>query len=200
MKALNLTLLFVLSAGTVAAQSPWSAAGVEVLSSRWRHLAAPNPTLDQDPLAVNERQANLQKGIIQAISANQARVKADQPPVQIPTVGTSSTTSVPRRTRPSASYSYEIRVRNTGTKTIRRLVWNYALSDPTDKSVRSRPYENKTKIRPGGIKSLFAKGGPPRGVVNVNQGSQLPADNSPEQVIIERVEYTDGSVWTRPPD
>jgi hypothetical protein len=27
---------------------------------------------------------------------------------------------------------------------------------------------------------------------------KLPADNSPEQVIIQRVEYTDGSVWTRP--
>jgi hypothetical protein len=101
---------------------------------------------------------------------------------------------------PWAWYSYEIRVKNTGTKTIRGLVWEYAFSDPAEKNVRSRQYESKIKIRPGGIKSLFAKGGPPRGVVNANQVSKMPANNSPEQVIIERVEYADGTVWTRSPD
>lgn len=155
MKVFNLMLLVVLLAGTVAAQASSSGPGVEVLKNKWR-LVERNLKLEQDPLIVNEQQANLQSAIKEALSENQARAKADQPLVRIPTVGTASR-SMP--IGPWAWYSYEIRVKNTGTKTIRGLVWEYAFSDPAEKNVRSRQYESKTKIRPGGIKSLFAKGG-----------------------------------------
>jgi hypothetical protein len=211
MKVVNSTLLLVLLAGAIAAQSPSTAPSsstgpsVIVLRSRWR-AASPSPALDRDPLEVNERQANLQQGIVKAINANQVRVKADQPPVQIPTVGTLPNTPPNVRShtltpgyRPSAAYTYEIRVRNTGTKTIRKLVWAYALTDPAVGNLRSHEYKSNTKIRPGRIKNLFADGGPPRGVVSVNQVSQSQPEGSADQVIIERVEYADGSVWTRPP-
>ncbi|MDX6446083.1 MAG: hypothetical protein QOH71_3157 [Blastocatellia bacterium] len=210
MKLLNSTLLLVLLAGATVAQFPKTAPSsstgpsVVVLRSRWR-AASPSPAFARDPLEVNERQANLQQGIIKAINANQVRVKADQPQVQIPRVGTlpntppsvRSNTLVPGHR--SAAYTYEIRVRNTGTKTIRKLVWAYSLSDPAVGNLRSREYKSKTNIRPGGIKNLFADGGPPRGVVSVNQASLGQPEGSPDQVIIERVEYADGSVWTRRP-
>ena len=194
MKIFNLMLLVALSAGSVIAQSSAGGPGVEVLKSQWRQVER-NLKLEQDPLLVIEQSANLQSAIKEALSANQARVKANQPLVPIPTRGSASS-SMP--TGSWGWYSYEIQVRNTGTKTIRRLTWEYTFFDPNQVNIRARQFHSKAKILPGMIKKLIVNAGPPRGIVNANQVSKMPADNSPQQVIIQRVEYADGSVWTRP--
>lgn len=196
--AFKVMLMVILLAGAVAAQSPSTAQpspGIEVLSSTW-HTVRYSPALDQDPLAIIDRQVNLQRAITDTLTANKDRVKANQPVLPIPTGASAPTAPYYGPRASSSAFSYEIRIRNTGTKTIRRLVWDYDLSNPTEKNLRSRRFEVKTTIRPGHSKNLRANGGPPRVVVNVKPAGTV---NPSDQVIIERVEYLDGSFWARPP-
>lgn len=203
MKAVNLMLLVVALASGVAAQDSTNtpgvlgAPGVEVIKSSWRRVER-NLLLEQDPLRVNTQQANLQSAQIAALRENAARANADppQPPVPIPTQGSAHGVML---NTPWVQYVYELKLRNTGAKTIRRLVWEYVLPHPDAlPQFRSRRYESKTTIRPGKTKNLVVRTtSPPLGVIDARQLSKNPQDQSPEQLVIRRIEYADGSVWVR---
>ncbi len=166
---------------------------MEVIKSKWQ-LVSNSFKVDQDPLLINEQQAALEKAIKETVRENQIRVNANQPQIPIPTRGT--TTSRPTTSRPSTWYRYEVKVRNTGAKTIRRLTWEYAQATNTP----SREFSSNAKIRPGATKNLVVKSSrPPTGVVDASQIGKAKADEAPEQVIILRVEYEDRAVWTRTP-
>lgn len=203
MKALTLIFLVLLLADGASAQdaintpSVLDTPGVEVIKNSWR-LAVRNPGLEQDPLLINEQQANLEKAQKEAIAENAALARANspQPPVRVPTQG-----SAPRvmPTGLWAEYIYEIKLRNTGTKTIRRLVWEYVLSDAgTRPKLRPRQFESNAKIRPGKTKNLVVRSASaPLGVINATQVGKKSQDESLEQLVIQRIEYDDGSVWVR---
>jgi hypothetical protein len=92
-------------------------------------------------------------------------------------------------------YMYKVRVENKGEKKIKAIAWEYVFLDPLDRSVISRhQFLSKVKINPGGKKEVSG--------LNVRRPMQVvraEAANIPpiEQVVIKRVEYSDGSVWAR---
>jgi hypothetical protein len=103
-----------------------------------------------------------------------------------------------RSTKPKASdgFAYKIKVQNPGAKTIEIVFWEYQFHDPADPSlVARRQFLCGVNIGAEKSKELegFSLSGP--GVVNVN----TLAKDSPfkEKVLINRIEYADGSIWQR---
>jgi hypothetical protein len=100
---------------------------------------------------------------------------------------------------PSARYVYRATVKNTGTKTIVALAWDYRFLDPdTGEEIGRRPFLQRIKIRPGKSGELIgASVHPPTRVINAAKAEKGQAKLS-EQVDINRIEYADESVWQRP--
>lgn len=93
-------------------------------------------------------------------------------------------------------FVYKIKVQNSGPKVIEIVFWEYQFNDPAEPSlVARRQFLCGVNIPSEKSKELegFSLSGP--GVVNVNT---LAKDSpSKEKVVINRVEYSDGSIWQR---
>jgi hypothetical protein len=93
-------------------------------------------------------------------------------------------------------FAYRIKVQNSGSKVIEIVFWEYQFQDPADPTIVSRRQflcgvniaANKSKDLEG-----FSLSGP-SDVVNV---STLANNAFKENVLINRVEYSDGSIWQR---
>ena len=87
-------------------------------------------------------------------------------------------------------------VKNASTKVVKSFSWEYQLSDKPDSldrqfycSIKAKPSESKDL-------ELFSPLAPSR-VVDASKAGQKPAKSSDAKVIINKIEYTDGSVWQR---
>lgn len=92
-------------------------------------------------------------------------------------------------------YMYKVMIENTGAKKIKAVGWEYVFLDPVNQSVISRhQFLSKVKIKPGekrAINGLSVK--QPTYVVRAEAADLAML----EQVVIKRVEYSDGSVWVQ---
>jgi hypothetical protein len=102
-----------------------------------------------------------------------------------------------RRTGITVLYVYEVKVRNNGAKGIRKLTWDYAFFEPgTETELGRRRFISKVNIGPGGTSTVTVRAAAaPTGIVDARQAGKKPQDMYSEQVVIQRVEYADGSVW-----
>jgi hypothetical protein len=78
-------------------------------------------------------------------------------------------------------------VRNSGTRTVKSVSWSYVFYDSArrEREVRRVRFQSKEKIAPGEMKFI----------------SEQVADPAPSafgDVVIERVEFADGSAWQAP--
>ena len=100
---------------------------------------------------------------------------------------------------PSTWFVYRVTLKNTGTKTIKAIHWDYLFFD----SEKSEPLGQHTfrqlaKIRPGKSVELTGRSAsPPTRVVNASKSDQPRAGLS-EEISIRVIEYEDGSTWQRP--
>ncbi|HEX3250638.1 MAG TPA: hypothetical protein VHS05_14505 [Pyrinomonadaceae bacterium] len=98
---------------------------------------------------------------------------------------------------PVDGFAYRIKVQNPTTKVIEALFWEYRFEDPaTPDQVSRRQFLCGVDIRGGKSKDLegFSRLGP-SDVVNVkslNSGTTFK-----ESILINRIEYSDGSLWQR---
>ena len=200
MKALNLVLLllvFPAVASAQAASDTEAAPGVAVLQHRWR-VEVRNPALDEDPMRANDEQRDLARVQKNTIRENAIRRRQGQetlpPPSRISPARPAGGTSF--------SYAYEVKVSNTGVKTIRELVWEYVLFDPdTQREVGRHRHTSEASIRPGKNKNLVGHSTqPPANVVDAMKPGEPLRDKYSERVVIQRIEYDDGSVWQRASD
>jgi hypothetical protein len=100
---------------------------------------------------------------------------------------------------PRDGYRYKVTVSNAGTKTVKLIDWDYVFLDPTTRQeVARRQFTSEEKVRPGKDKELevFILSPP---FLTINAGASRTGE-APfvEQVILMRVEYSDGTVWQRP--
>lgn len=94
-------------------------------------------------------------------------------------------------------FAYRIKVENAGARAIEIVFWEYQFQDPADASLIARRQflcgvniaANKSKELEG-----FSLSGP-SDVVNINTLANKSQNR--EQVLINRVEYSDGSIWQR---
>ena len=99
--------------------------------------------------------------------------------------------------KPMDGYAYRIKVENTIKKVVETVFWEYQFQDPANPElVARRQFLCGVDIQAGKTKELegFSLSGP-SDVVDVNtlnSGSALK-----ENVVINRIEYSDGAIWQR---
>ena len=106
-----------------------------------------------------------------------------------------------RNTKPKSSdgYAYKIKVQNPGPKAIEIVFWEYQFQDSADAALFARrQFLCGVNIAASKSKDLegFSLSGPSE-VVNVKTLANKSDNAFKERVIINRVEYADGSIWQR---
>ena len=106
-----------------------------------------------------------------------------------------------RASKPKAmdGFAYRIKVQNSGAKVVEIVFWEYQFQDPADPSLISkRQFLCGVNIAANKSKDLegFSLSGP-ADVVNVSTLADKSNDPFKENVLVNRVEYSDGSMWQR---
>jgi hypothetical protein len=101
--------------------------------------------------------------------------------------------------KPQKGFAYKVKLRNGGTKTIKRLFWEYQFSDPaTSQTISRRQFLCAVQMKPGAVKGLEVFSlSPPSNVVNVASLNGAAGDALSSKIVINRVDYADGSTWQR---
>lgn len=97
------------------------------------------------------------------------------------------------------TYVYKIKAKNNGLKTIKALYWEYQFLDPdTQEVLGTHRMVSSKKLSPGKTGLFKAETvQPPSALVADNQFDEKFPLKFTEQLVIHRVDYTDGSVWRR---
>jgi hypothetical protein len=103
------------------------------------------------------------------------------------------------RARELDGFAYRVKVQNTGAGIIEVLFWEYQFIDPLNPNIIARrQFLCGVNIRPSKNKDLegFSLSGPSE-VVSVDTLARNDANPFRQKAIINRVEYSDGSIWQR---
>jgi hypothetical protein len=101
--------------------------------------------------------------------------------------------------KPVDGFAYKLKVQNAGSKEIETVFWEYQFIDRSAPvNIVHRQFLCAVHIKPEKEKELhaFSLSGPPD-VVSVKSLAKESGDAFQEKVLINRVEYTDGSSWYR---
>jgi hypothetical protein len=101
---------------------------------------------------------------------------------------------------PRYGFLYKVSVKNTGEKTVKLVDWDYVFFNLATQSVTGRlEFTSDEKIGPGKNKELNAMSRkPPAPTVSVYALDRNERQGIDGQVVVVRIEYTDGTVWQRP--
>jgi len=97
-------------------------------------------------------------------------------------------------------YRYKVTLRNEGLKAIKSIDWDYLFVDPLSLlEVARHQFTSDETIKPGKSKEISVLYLIPP-VKTVSAGMFNPKKLLPftEQVVVARIQYSDGSVWQRP--
>jgi hypothetical protein len=106
------------------------------------------------------------------------------------------------RTPPPKSlegYTYRVKVQNASSKAVEILFWEYQFKETANPSAMSRrQFLCGVMMKPGKDKEIqaFSLSGP-TDVISVNSLGDKSKNLFQENVVINRVEYSDGSIWQR---
>jgi hypothetical protein len=96
-------------------------------------------------------------------------------------------------------YAYRVKLKNAGTKVIEILFWEYQFSEPSNPSTMvRRQFLCAVNIKPGKEKEVlsFSLAGP-SDVISVGSLAHKSGNPFQENVLINRVEHADNSIWQR---
>jgi hypothetical protein len=191
-----LVLLLLLTVGT-SAQNLSGSSDLVVLQKKWR-INSINPSssmLNTDPFQpINETSQKIQDQK-DTHRENEIRKQMGLRPKQLPVRMKGPEAHIPDAV--STSYTYQIKVRNNGTKTIQMIAWDYVFFDSsTNQEVGRHQFESKTKLKPRETDNLVIKlfSAPARTIDAKDAGKKL-SNLYVEEVNIRSIQYTDGSVW-----
>jgi hypothetical protein len=96
-------------------------------------------------------------------------------------------------------YLYRAKVQNSGTKVIDILFWEYQFAEQANpQNVTRHQFLCGVSIRQGKDKELEGFSAiPPNNVVNIETLSKKDGNPFIENIVINRVEYADGTIWQR---
>ena len=104
-----------------------------------------------------------------------------------------------RAPKPVDGFAYRVKVHNASAKLIEVIFWEYQFKESAlSATVSRRQFLCGVSIKPEKDKELqaFALSGP-HDVISVDALSKESATSGEEKVVINRVEYADGSIWQR---
>ncbi|MFN2510647.1 MAG: hypothetical protein ABR568_04295 [Pyrinomonadaceae bacterium] len=101
---------------------------------------------------------------------------------------------------PRYAFLYKVSLRNNTNKTIKAIDWDYTFFSSNTQSETGRlEFTSEEKIGPGKTKELNVMARrPPAKTVSVYALEKTERQGLDGQVVIMRLEYTDGSIWQRP--
>ena len=192
-------VLLLLTTAVMAQEASLDPADVIVLEKSWHKEPQVGPGRSSNPLGPNEaliRQTQMEKTTIRQREEYSLPNQPTEARMPVP---------APRPIAPARSvittYVYKIKVKNNGAKTIKSIDWEYQFLNPqTHELMGYRRITSDTKLSPGKTKKLerrFTR--QPTILVNANQLDKKYRDQFTERLIIHRIQYSDGSVWQRPP-
>jgi hypothetical protein len=96
-------------------------------------------------------------------------------------------------------YAYRVKVQNAAQKAVEVLFWEYQFEETANPSnLTRRQFLCGAQIKGGKEKELQAFGGSgPAGSVSAESLANSAASPFAERVVVNRVEYADGSIWQR---
>lgn len=103
------------------------------------------------------------------------------------------------KTKATESFEYLVKVQNTSKKVVEILFWEYQFIDPSNPAnVTRRQFLCFVNMKPTKEKELqaFSLSGPSE-VISVGNLANGSGNVFQEKVLINRVEYADGSTWQR---
>lgn len=204
MKVLNAVMTGALFSTIVAAQNSSNIStppDTEILNKSW-HREVINPALDKDPFKVSDPFRDAPSPQKQPNPAKQQGENAVKKPSAPRPVQPRAPVAPPSPSVPKGrfeTYFYQVKVKNTGDKTIRAVAWEYVFIDPeTKKDINRFVCLNKVKINPGKSGDLIMSAStPPSNLIDARKADK-GQQRFIEQIVISRIEYSDGSVWQRP--
>jgi hypothetical protein len=104
-----------------------------------------------------------------------------------------------RAPKPVDGFAYKVKVQNGNTKVADVIFWEYQFIDPANPGTPARrQFLCAVKIEPNKTKEIqaFSLLGP-GDVVSVASGANAAEKSVQEKVVINRVEYVDGTIWRR---
>jgi hypothetical protein len=98
---------------------------------------------------------------------------------------------------PTGLYLYEMKIKNSGLRSIKTLTWEYVFYDPSSKKeVGRRRFVTEVKLAPGKTRSVAERSvSPPTGIFTAAQSGKKSSQLYDGVVVIQSVEYEDGSTW-----
>jgi hypothetical protein len=103
------------------------------------------------------------------------------------------------QSKPIDGFAYRVKVQNASEKVIEILFWEYQFVDPSDPATMARrQFLCGVNIKPEKEKEIqaFSLSGP-SDVISVGNLANKSGNAFQEKVVINRVEYADGSIWQR---
>lgn len=194
----TLTITMLLLTTSVAAQEISEFVAPQdliVLEKSWRKEVIDSQA-SSNPLQPNEdlmRQTRAQKAFIKE-RANALPNQPTEP--RMPAAGSKPVT--PERGI-FTTFVYRIKVKNTGAKKIKTIFWEYQFLDPdTQEPKEQRKLGSRLNLSPGKTRVVEHRlTRQPTVIVNANQLDRKYRDQFTERIVINRIVYTDGSVWQR---
>ncbi|MDQ3711219.1 MAG: hypothetical protein M3388_03255 [Acidobacteriota bacterium] len=186
-------LLLLVETSAQALPNSSDTSNVIVIQKKWR-LEVRNPALDEDPFRANDEQRQAEYDRRENIRQNEQRAKLGRPQEVTPTRRNASERAVNRNL---AHYVYELKVKNNGEKSIRSIVWEYVFFEPgTEVIAGRRRFVSKANISPGKTKNIVARSAsPPTETINATKSADKSHEQYSEQIVIQSIEYEDGSLW-----
>ena len=103
------------------------------------------------------------------------------------------------KTKTVDGFAYRIKVRNAGAKAVEVLFWEYQFVESANPAnVARRQFLCGVPLKPGKEREVlaFSPSGP-NGTVSAETLADQARNSFQEKVVINRVEYSDGSIWQR---
>lgn len=190
-----LGFLLLVDVSAQSSQAQPNAPELTVTKKFWRKELY-HPALTSDPFRVNDEQMEMQRAQRDNNIRNSVRVREGTTPQ--PAQSVRNPKPMPTESEaPRMLFVYRVTVKNSGTKTITGLVWEYVFFDPERaEQVGQHSFLHRVKIRSGKSMELIGESvRPPTRVIDANKKGE---SRLTEEVVIRRIEYEDGSVWQRP--
>lgn len=101
---------------------------------------------------------------------------------------------------PRYAFIYKVSIKNNSDKTIKSIDWDYVFFSANTQNEAGRlEFTSDEKIGPGKSKEInMMARKPPARTISVYALDKNERQGLDGQIVIMRVEYTDGSVWQRP--
>lgn len=202
---LLLTLLLMLASLGLSQQTTGADDGsyVTVLTSKWYKSRQVIENLNAGGVApasaVLPLNKNFDRNRRESLSAGARDPNADTVDGRAAALEKSVQDARAPKQKPVDGYAYRVKVQNTSKKVIEVMFWEYQFIDPSNAAtVTRRQFLCGVNIKPdkGWELQAFSLSGPSE-VVSVDSLGNKSELRAKERVVINRVEYADGTIWQR---